>query len=151
MKTVRIIDPTPEILVLQVTTVAELAQLFPHAAVEVIGSMAVPIPGKDEVDIMVISDDVAGISAALVQNGYKQGPIEKGISYLSKHAGETAVDVQVIPPGNKMIEIHRTNLKKLRSDQGLRDRYAAFKRTLDGLPADEYKARKSEWVKVNLL
>jgi GrpB-like predicted nucleotidyltransferase (UPF0157 family) len=151
MKTIRIIDPNPEILVLQVQTVAELMQLCPGCAVEAIGSMAVPIPGKDEIDVMVIADDVAGISAILSQNGYKQGPVEKAISYLSKRVGETDVDVQVVPPGNKMIGIHRANLQKLQSDRDLRDRYAAFKRALDGLPADEYKARKSEWVRENLL
>ncbi|HEX7724569.1 MAG TPA: GrpB family protein [Candidatus Paceibacterota bacterium] len=151
MKTIHIIDPSPDILVLQVQTVVDMVILVPSAAVEAVGSMAVPVCGKNEIDIMVVSDDVAGISAMLVNNGYRQGPIEKGISYLNKYVGETEVAVQVIPNGHKMIEIHRVILHRLQSDQGLRDRYAAFKRTLDGLPSDEYKTRKSEWIRANLL
>jgi len=39
----------------------------------------------------------------------------------------------------------------MRSDSGMRNQYEEFKRTLDGLSAEEYKVKKREWMKEYLL
>ena len=60
------------------------------------------------------------------------------------------IDVQILPTGHKMIEVHRKTLIKLREDPVLRKAYEQFKKSLDGLPQDEYKKRKVEWMDKNL-
>jgi|GEM_PF-2173742 len=153
IKTIKIIEPSNEIAELQEAVVAELSQLLPKSSVESIGSMAVPISGKSEIDVMIVSDDVAGDSKLLLEKGYRQGPFEyeKDISYLSTKKNGIRIDIQILPTGHKRIELHRKTLRKLREDIVLRKAYEQFKQSLNGLPQDEYKKRKVEWIKNNLL
>jgi GrpB-like predicted nucleotidyltransferase (UPF0157 family) len=113
--------------------------------------MAVPISGKLEIDVMVVSKNVDGDSKSLSQSGYRQGPIIGGISYLSTKKNGIRIDLQILPVGHKMIEIHRNTLKKLRENPEIRKRYEEFKKSLDNLPKNEYKRKKVEWIESNLL
>ncbi len=83
-----IIDPNQEILNIQEKFLEEVSVLLIKSKVEIIGAMAVPMAGRPELDILVISDNVEDDSSVLVKNGYKQGPIVKGTSFLKKiHEG----------------------------------------------------------------
>lgn len=148
---IEIIEPSPEISELQNEVVAGLSALLPDSTIELVGSMAVPISGKPEIDVMVISKKVDSDSKLLSQKGYKQGPIVKGISYLSIKRNGVRIDLQIIPINHKMIEIHRKTLKKLQENSELREGYQKLKKSLTGLSAEEYKKRKTEWIKSNLL
>ncbi len=150
-ETIKIVEPSIEISELQKNTIPELSRVLPNSSVEFIGSMAVPISGKSEIDIMIVSDSVENDSQALSKLGYNQGPSLKGISYLSAKRNGIHIDIQILPTGNKMIEIHRRTLRKLKEDIVLSKAYEQFKRSLDGLPKDEYKKKKKEWMKKNLL
>jgi len=148
---IEIIEPSPEIDKLQNDTIAELSIMLPDSVVELIGSMAVPISGKPEIDVMVISDRVGSDSKLLSQKGYKQGLIIKGISHLSVKRNGIHIDVQIVPVNHKMIEIHRNTLTKLRENTELREGYKKLKKSLTGLSPEEYKKRKTEWINSNLL
>lgn len=152
MKSVeRIIDHSPEIETLMSQMLEEVRGAVPNSEVEAIGSMAVPISGKEEIDLMVISNDVASDSLNLVAIGYRQGPVENDISYLKKKVDGIEVDVQVIPCGHKKIETHHNILEKLRSNEDLRRGYEDIKRSLVGSDIKTYRAKKGEWIKENLL
>ena len=148
---IEIIEPSPEIDKLQNVTVAELSAILPDSNSELIGSMAVPVSGKSEIDVMVVSSKVDKDSKLLSQKGYKQGPIVNGISYLSAKKNGIRIDLQIIPVNHKMIEIHRQTLKKLRENSKLREGYQKLKKSLIGLSTEEYKKRKTEWIENNLL
>ena len=148
-ETIEIIEPSIEISELQKDLIAELSTILPDSTPELIGSMAVPISGKSEVAVMIVSTKVADDSKLLSQKGYKQGPTIKGISYLSVKRNGIHIDVQIIPVNHKMIEIHRATLKKLREDSKLREGYQKLKKSLTGLSAEEYKKRKTEWIENN--
>lgn len=150
-KRVEINLPTEETNKLQQDLVGELAKLLPDSDVEAIGAVAVPIAGRNEIDIMIVSDDILRDTEVLAQNGYRKGPIENGISYLKIYRDGVEIGVQIIPAGHKMIGTHRQIIAKLCADVDLRKRYEQFKLSLGGLSFDEYKQRKGEWIKDNLL
>ena len=149
-ETIKIIEPSIKISELQKEVITELSKTLLNSSVESIGSMAVQISGKPEIDIMVVSGDVKGDSELLSKKGCRQSPITKGISYLSAKRNGIRIDIQILPIGHKMIEIHRRILRKLKEDIVLNKAYEQFKKSLDGLSKDEYKKKKVEWIKKNL-
>ena len=146
-----VIDPSAEILTLQEKMVREVSDLLPTSHVEVVGSMAVPMAGRPELDILVISEDISADSEILSQNEYKQGPVVNETSFLKKMIDDVEVAIQIMSADNKMVGIHRNLIDKLRSDEDLKKRYEEFKHTLSGLSKEEYKKQKSEWLEKNIL
>lgn len=151
MRSETIIDPSVEILALQEKMVNEVSNLLPASHVEVVGSMAVPMAGRPELDILVISEDITSDSDILCQNGYNQGPVVNDTSFLKKMSDNVEVAVQIMSSDNKMVSIHRNLIDILRNDEDLRKKYEKFKHTLSGLNREEYKKQKSEWLEKNIL
>lgn len=142
---------TEELFGLQKELVGELSKILPSSRVEAIGAVAVGMAGRKEVDIMVISGNVLGDTEILARNGYRKGSIENGISYLKIFRDGVEIGIQIIPIGHKMIDTHRQIISKIRGDQDLKEKYEKFKLSLNGLSGEEYKQKKSEWIKENLL
>ncbi len=151
MKIESVIEPNIEIQDLQEKLLLELADLLPNSHIELVGAMAVPMVGRPEIDIMIISEDIGNDSLKLVSEGYIQGPIEKGISYLKKMSNDIEIGIQIMSPDNNMINIHRNIILKLKEDEPLRKKYEKFKKTLSGLNIDEYKKQKGTWIRENLI
>ncbi len=155
MKIEKIIEPNTEIQILQESILAEFTALLPNSHIELVGAMAVPMTGRPELDILIISENIPEDSLILSQNGYTQGPVVDGNSFLKMYTmvgtDKIEIGVQILPPDSKMIDIHRKIISKLREDEPLRKRYEEFKRTLAGLTRPEYKEKKSAWIEENLL
>ena len=151
MKTETVIDPSAEILTLQENMIRDVSDLLPSSHVEVVGSMAVPMAGRPELDILVISENISADSETLSSNGYRQGPVVNQTSFLKKMCDNVEIAVQIMSSDNKMIGIHRNLVEILRNHEELKKRYEDFKHTLSGLSRDEYKKQKSEWLEKNLL
>lgn len=151
MRTETVIDPSAEILALQENMVKEVSDLLPRSQVEIIGAMAVPMAGRPELDILVLSEDITADSEILTQNGYNQGPVVNETSFLKKMSDNVEVAIQIMSADNKMVDIHRNLIEILRDDEELRKKYEEFKHTLSGLSKEEYKKRKSEWLETNIL
>ncbi|MDD4803636.1 MAG: GrpB family protein [Candidatus Pacebacteria bacterium] len=151
MKIESVIEPNIEIQNLQEKLLSELSSLLPNSHIELVGAMAVPMIGRPEIDIMIISEDIENDSFKLVNEEYVQGPVEKGISYLKKMQDDIEVGIQIMSPDNNMINIHRNIILKLRENESLRNKYEEFKKTLSGLSRDEYKKQKSAWIRENLI
>ncbi len=151
MKIEKIISPNENVENLQQKIVKELEGILPDSEIELVGAMAVPMVGRPEIDVMVISNKVEQDSKDLVREGYKQGPIVNEISYLKKYENDIEIGIQIIPPGHKMIDVHGKIIQKLRDNPELRESYETFKKTLNGLGREEYKEKKSAWIKENLL
>lgn len=151
IRTETVINPSSEILSLQEKMIKEVSDLLPQSHVEAVGSMAIPMSGRPELDILVISEDISNDSETLSQNGYRQGPVVKNTSFLKKDVDDVEVAIQIMSPDNKMIGIHRNIIKKLIEDEDLRRKYEDFKLTLSGLTREEYKEQKSEYLEKNIL
>lgn len=146
-----IINPSPDIEAIQEHVRTEITKLIPNSRVELIGAMAVPMVGRPEIDLMIISDHIEEDSKVLVTAGYRQGPMVHGISFLKRMEEGIEIAVQVMNSENRMVNVHRNLIRILREDNDLRNRYEDFKRTLSGLSRDEYKRCKSVWIQENLL
>jgi GrpB-like predicted nucleotidyltransferase (UPF0157 family) len=147
MKTETIIEPNEKIFGIQQKYFDALTTLFPNLTVELIGGMSVPMIGRPELDLMVISDDLENDSKLVEEMGFKQGPVEPDkASYLKMIEDGVDVTVQILCPGNSMIERHRSIRTILKGDDRLRKQYEEFKKTLAGLERQEYRAKKKEWL-----
>ena len=148
---VKIIEPSNLIEKITNESVSNIKTLLPERIVEHVGAMAIPMTGREEIDIMIISPNPQGDSAVLNDAGYSVGPTQDGISYLKKFVDDIEIGIQIIPENHPMIDIHRKIIEKLKSNHELREKYSEFKRSLNGLTLDEYKSKKSKWIKENLL
>ena len=145
-----IVNNSQEGLSIQQESLEKIKKLLPNSQVEAIGAMAVPMVGRPEVDLMIISGHVVEDSKVLIESGYKQGPVIDDISFLKIMVGGVEVAIQVMPVGHKMIDTHRNMIALLQRDGELRKKYEEFKRTLSGLDREEYKRKKSEWIEKNI-
>jgi len=150
IRTETIIKPSEEIFNIQQEKLKEIKDLLPDSSIEAVGAMAVPMVGRPELDILVISEHIEEDSKILVEHGYKQGPVVENTSFLKMMVGGVEVAVQIMSPENETINVHRNIISVLRENNELRNRYEEFKKTLSGLTREEYKKKKSEWIEENI-
>lgn len=148
---VKIVESSDLIEKITNQVISNIKILLPERIMEHIGAMAVPMSGREEIDIMVISPNIQGDSAILNNANYSIGPTQNGISYLKKFIDGIEIGIQIIPENHLMIAIHRSIIEKLKGSPELKERYSKFKYSLVGLTPDEYKTKKSMWIKENLL
>lgn len=145
-----IIEPNEDIIDLQNRTVKEIADLLPDIEIQKIGVMSVPMIGRPELDLVVITDDPENVVKKLEQASYRAGPFVQGIHFMKKYIDGIDIALQIMKPENKMIDSHQRFLTLLKGDQQLKSKYEEFKRTLNGLKSEEYKKRKNEWIEENI-
>jgi len=151
MKTESIIEPSDRILELQSEAIREVKEILSNDNVSAVGSMAVPMIGRPELDILVISDDIENDADKLEASGFMYRTLANDSIFLKKKVDGVEIAVQITTPDNSSIKTHKKIIDLMRSDSGMRNQYEEFKRTLDGLSAEEYKVKKREWMKEYLL
>lgn len=75
MAKVKIIEPNNQILNKQKDYIKKLRESFPDYLVEAVGSMAVPMIGRSEIDIMFVADEDGYVA---VSDSWLLGDIERG-------------------------------------------------------------------------
>lgn len=151
MKIETVIEPNDHIFEIQRRYVDIVSQMLPGRHIEMVGGMAVPMIGRPELDILVITDDVEGDALKLETFGFGYLTFADDAAYLKQKVEGVEVTVQIMREDNKMVNILRQILMLLRTDEALRKEYEAFKRTLAGLERSEYKKRKVEYLQKNIL
>lgn len=151
MKIETIIEPNDHIFRIQSDYMKIIEDTLPNVHVEAVGGMAVPMVGRPELDIIVISEDVKGDSKKIEGIGFNHRGFADDASYLKKIVDGVDVTVQVMLKDNKLIDRHRKVINLLRSDDSLRREYEEYKRTLSGLDRQEYREKKVAWLKANIL
>lgn len=146
-----IVEPNSHIFKIQQQYMEELVRILPNAQIEAVGGMAVPMVGRPELDILVISQDIERDTKKIEEVGFNHRGFADNISYLKKVVEGIDVTVQIMLENNKMIGIHRKVIDLLRRDGVLRKKYEEFKRTLSGLERYKYKEKKVAWMKENIL
>lgn len=150
MKIERVIEPNEHILDLQREAIEEVKRIISAENVEAVGGMAVPMIGRPELDILVISDDMESDADKLEASGFMyRTPADSSI-FLKKKVDGVEIAVQLSSAGNPTIERHHKMVNLMRNDSDLRTRYEAFKQTLVGLSREEYKQKKIEWISENI-
>ncbi len=151
MKFETIIEPNEHILGIQERYIEIVKQALPGRHVEMVGGMAVPMTGRPELDILVITDDVEGDTQKMEAVGFGHRGFADEASYLKQVVEGIEVTLHIMREDNKIIPRQRAVVELLKNDDTLRKEYEDFKRTLSGLGRDEYKKRKVEWLEKNIL
>lgn len=140
---------------------ASIAEVLPAAAVEHIGSTAVPgLPGKGYIDLMVLSasdaetersaDKLLTLGLTPARGSTSMRPFLLGaVDTGDRH---TNVHVYVIRDDSDEAAAQRGLAEALRADPELRADYARLKTGLvsDGITPVEYSMRKIRWVLTTL-
>ena len=131
--------------------ISSLKKILLDDKIELIGACAVPMKGKQEIDIMIISLNMKISKNKLIKLRYAEGPLIKRTKYLSKKDKGIKIDVQIMTPENKMINIHRKIIKNLKENSRLKKDYENAKIKFKKGTEEEYKKKKLEWINHNLL
>ena len=152
---VHIIDPSPEIIEKAESYMKMLREILSDATITLIGSLAVPVCLKDEMDVLVELEP--GHDIALVQEKIKKetgdmfhiGPIKDGEEGFMRSKKKYGVrcELHIIHKGDSRGGRYRELVSKLQSNPGLAREYDAFKRSLSGLPLEVYKKEKLRFLR----
>ncbi len=127
----------------------EILKLLPEAKIELIGSAAVPMKGKRELDILVESSNKENAQKKLIKNGYEEGPVFEDTSYVKDFRYGIECEVHIMNKGDKKINEIKFLISKLKKDKKLRDKFEKFKESCESLDIREYRKRKAIFLKSN--
>lgn len=151
MKNIKIISPSKELFELYDNTKNEIQRVIPDAKIELVGALAVPMAGKEEIDIMVICNDIESVQKTLEKYGFMPGQIVKGEAFSHKKVGNIVLEIHIMRQGHKNIELYQNIRSRLKEDKELRDKYEKLKISLDGKSEKEYKKAKSDFIREHRL
>jgi 8-oxo-dGTP diphosphatase len=159
MNKVEIIEPSQKIFDLSKKIQREVKKILPESKTKLIGSFAIPICGRKEIDILVEVKDVKKAQEKLAKLSFKKGPVVKEEAFLTKFEGDMRCDLHVLEYGDKRIrKVYDKVINFFKEDEIIREKYSNFRKSLAGLSESEYKEKKSkflaetvfaEWNKVN--
>lgn len=150
-KRVRIVEPSARLRDIRLSYERIIAAALPSAKLHHIGSSAVPIAGREEIDILVETDDIVQSQETLARHGFSKGPINHGEAFLRGRQYPILCDVHVLQHNDKRVGQYLTTIKRLQEDTGLRTEYERLRRSLDGKTEQEYKTAKRAFLKERLL
>ena len=120
--------------------------ILPNIELELIGSAAVPMKGKKEIDIMIVVEDIKDIQSKLTKLGFSKGPIEGKTAYMRDYRFGIEVEFHIVQKGSKKIVNARKLVNILRNDGNLRKQFEELKEQYNGLNREEYRKRKSLFI-----
>jgi 8-oxo-dGTP pyrophosphatase MutT (NUDIX family) len=161
MNKVEIVEPSKKIFNLSKKIQREVKKILPESETKLIGSFAIPICGRKEIDILVEVKDVKKAQEKLAKLGFKKGPVVRGEAFLTKFEEDMRCDLHVLEYGDKRIrKVYEKVINFFKENKEAREKYSNFRKSLAGLSESEseYKEKKSnflaetvfaEWNKVN--
>ncbi len=112
--------------------------------VELIGSAAVRIGGKKELDIMLITDNVNEALKQCKKLGFKKKAIIGNVAYTHKMFKGMDIDLHVVKEGSSMINYFRKTVK-IQKSKRVREEYDELKRSMNGKSMVAYKRVKGKF------
>ncbi|MFH1916331.1 MAG: GrpB family protein [Nanoarchaeota archaeon] len=148
---VRIIPPSPRVIEIYELYTRMIKSALPAAHVRLIGSFAVPMKGKSELDILVETDDVVTAMDALAEHSFSKGPIIDREGYMHCRKYELLCEVHLVRMGDKKIAGYVNLVKTLQKDEHLRKEYEALKESCNGKTKAEYRIAKNAFLREHKL
>lgn len=146
-KTIQIIEPSEKIFSLSKRVQSKIKRILPESKTRLIGSFAIPVCGKKEIDILIEVNNVEEASKILSKNGFKQGPKIKTESFMTCFEEGMDCDLHVLPYEDKHIaKVYDKVINYFKENEDKRKEFDNFKRSLNGLPEEEYKRKKGEFL-----
>jgi broad specificity phosphatase PhoE len=147
---VEIIEPSEKIFSLARDVQEKIKKVLPGAETRLIGSFAVPICGRKEMDILVEVENIEEAQDILGKAGFSKGPIIQREAFLKLRADGMIYDIHILVHGDKKIKSYDKVINTLKENKKLKEKYEKLKRSLNGKTAMEYKEAKSKFLKENV-
>ncbi len=146
MEKIKIVDFDPDFLNIFDKYKKAIRKIIPELKPELIGSAAVPMKGKEEIDIMIVADNFKEVQEKLSQHGFDKGPVEGKTAYLRDYRVGVEAEFHIVQAGSKKIEIARRLVSILRNNPQLKEAFEKLKEECNGMEREEYKKRKSGFI-----
>lgn len=150
-KTIKIIEPSKEIFQLIDNYKLLIKDILPNSKLTLIGSFSVPMCGKEEIDLLIETDNVKEAQELLGKNGFGIGPIVNGEGFCKSNKYGIACDLHLAPKGHKNIKKYFDLITKLKENPKILKKYEDFKKSLGGSAEEIYKKAKNKFLKENNL
>lgn len=153
---ITILEPTNEIFEKAEFYIDFIRKVLPEAKVSLIGSLAIPVCIKNEIDILVEveeGEDIQKVQEKIRdenQDLFRVGPIVDGEGYSrTKKKHGLICELHILHKGDKRIEKYQNLIERFKYNPELAKAYNDLKRSLNGALNDEYKKVKIEFLKKN--
>lgn len=153
---IKIIEPTEEVFK-AVDFYSELVQnIIPESKITLIGSLAIPICTKNEIDLMVEIEpgqDINNILEQITNNSddrFYSGTVVDNEGFVrSKKKYGIRCELHILHKDDERVGKYLEQLKRFKSDAELTKRYETLKRSMNGKTEAEYKEAKNIFFKEN--
>ena len=150
-KIIEIIEPSNKVFKLYDYFESKIKHLLPEVNVRLIGSFAVPMCGKKEIDILIETKNVEETQEKLKEIGFSKGPIIKEEGFSINRQKELVCELHIVPFNHKIIsKVYDKTINALKENKKLRKEYEKLKRSLNGKEESEYKKAKHEFLAKNI-
>lgn len=152
---VKIIEPSKEIFEVAEDYINLIQKILPSSKITLIGSFAIPMCGKEEIDFLVETDNVLESQKKIEKESggiFGRGPIINGEGFSrSKKRFGIICELHFAPKGHKKINEYLKLIKNLRANSQIVKKYETLKKSLEGETEDIYKKKKSKFLEENNL
>jgi GrpB-like predicted nucleotidyltransferase (UPF0157 family) len=152
---VKIIDPSEELFKIVDKYIEMIHKILPESKITLVGSLAVPMCGKEEFDLLVEVKNIKQ-SQLLIESKSKGrfgiGPIVDDVGYCrSKKKFGIICEIHLLKKGHPKIKQCLGLVKKLKLNSKILNQYENLKRSLDGSTEEKYKKEKNKFLNENNL
>ena len=147
METIKIIDYDPVYIKIFEKYEKIIKKTLPISRINLIGSIAVPMMGKEEIDILVEVENIEESQELLSKVKFGKGPIANGTGYLRDYRFNIECEVHLVKFNDSKVKKTLSLVNKLQTNVSLKKQFEEFKLNCNGISRDEYRKKKSKFLK----
>jgi hypothetical protein len=153
---IKIIEPTEEVFKAVDFYIELIHKIIPESKITLIGSLAIPICTKNEMDLMIEIEPEQDINKILEQvisssdDRFYSGTVVNNEGFVrSKKKYGIRCELHILHKNDERVGKYLEQLKRFKSDTELTKRYETLKRSMNGKTEAEYKEAKNIFFKEN--
>ncbi len=123
-----------------------ISKILPKAEITLIDSLAIPMLGKKEIDILIETENLEESCDLLTKEFPKRSPIVGNHVYFHDERKDIMVELHLSKKGSKKIKSVKEFIEKLKNNSKLKEKFEKFKLSCDSFSKEEYKKKKSEFM-----
>lgn len=147
MEIIKIVDYDPVYLKIFKKYEKIIKKTLPLSRINLIGSIAVPMSGKEEIDILVEVENIEESQELLSKSKFRKGPVVDGTGYLRDYRFDIECEIHLVKFDDIKVKRTLSLVNKLQTNVFLRKQFEKFKKSCDGISGDEYRKKKNEFLK----
>jgi len=148
---ITIIEPSKKVYGLFDHIKGKISNILPNSKIELIGSFAVPMKGKKEIDILIQTENVEQAQNSLKSLNFSKGPIIKEEGFCINRDNDIIIESHIVPFNHKKTRMYRKMIKNLQENPEIREKFEKLKTGLEGESSKRYKDEKAKFIQENNL